>query len=113
MWIDKLLLGVLRVLTPLGPRYIQPTFRQRIYLLWLFRHFPVLPFQVLSQRQRKMVDLLCAGEQFLAMPPEDAPILGTLERRPPVEVDVLPPRKPSSRAEESVTPFAADIRQRS
>jgi hypothetical protein len=113
MWIDKLSLGVLRVQTPLGPRYIRPNYKQRIYLLWLFRHFPVLPFQVLSARQRKMVDLLCAGEQFVALPAEGMPILGTLERRPPVEMDALPPRKPNAREEESVAPFAANYRQRS
>ncbi len=43
MWIDKLSAGVLRVLTPVGPRYIKPQFSQRIYLLWIFRHFEMLP----------------------------------------------------------------------
>ena len=46
--IDKLNDGVLRVLTPLGPRYIRPSFKQRLYLLWVFRNFQVLPMQVLS-----------------------------------------------------------------
>ena len=48
MWLEKLFTGVLRVLTPLGARYIQPSFAQRIYLLWIFRHFKVLSFLVLS-----------------------------------------------------------------
>ena len=48
MWFEKLFAGVLRVLTPLGPRYIRPSFAQRIYLLWIFRHFKVLPLQVLT-----------------------------------------------------------------
>jgi len=47
MWIEKLLGGVLRVLTPLGARYIRPALAQRIYLLWIFRNFKVLPLQVL------------------------------------------------------------------
>ena len=48
MLIGKLSSGVLRVLTPLGPRYIRPTFWQRVYLLWTFRHFDLLPLQVLT-----------------------------------------------------------------
>ena len=41
MWVEKLLAGVLRVVTPLGARYIKPSFARRIYLLWIFRHFKV------------------------------------------------------------------------
>jgi hypothetical protein len=91
MLIEKLSSGVLRVLTPLGPRYIKPTFKQRLYLLWTFRHFELLPLQVLNARQRHLIDALCASQQFVAGTPEsgleDAPLLGTVERRPPVEVE--------------------------
>jgi hypothetical protein len=59
MWIEKLFAGVLRVLTPLGARYIQPSLAQRIYLLWIFRHFTVLPLQVLTPRQRRVIDAMC------------------------------------------------------
>ena len=31
MWMEKLSQGVLRVLTPLGPRYLNPPFAQRLY----------------------------------------------------------------------------------
>jgi len=114
MWIEKLTSGVLRVLTPLGPRYIAPTFRQRIHLLWIFRNFEVLPLQVLNARQQRLIDELCVERRFVSLSPmnrlEDAPVLGTVERRPPVEVERAPDRKPS--AGEAV-PFAADVRQRS
>lgn len=66
MWIEKLLAGVLRVLTPLGPRYIRPALAQRIYLLWIFRNFKVLPLQVLTPRQRHMIDVLCVDPRFVA-----------------------------------------------
>jgi len=56
MWVVKLSNGVLRVLTPLGPRYIKPAFKQRLQLLWAFRHFEVLPLQVLSPRQRQLIE---------------------------------------------------------
>lgn len=115
MLIDKLSGGVLRMLTPLGPRYIQPSFPQRVYLLWMFRNFQTLPFQVLSRRQRKLIDRLCARQRFVS-PTQinslfDIPILGTLEQRPAAEFESLPERKPSARAE--TVPFAADAQQRS
>ena len=116
MWMEKLSDGVLRVLTPLGPRYIRPSFSQRIYLLWIFRHFHTLPLQVLSSRQRRLIDTMCAEQRFVPPPHvliiEDAPILGTVERRPPIEVETLPPRRPSRGVADAVAPFA-DVRQRS
>ena len=119
MWMQKLSDGVLRVLTPLGPRYIRPTFLQRVYILWIFRHFHVLPLQVLSRRQRALIESLCAQQRFVSLSPTDefeyAPILGTVERRPPVEVENLPPRKSSSGVAETVSPLlevaAAVLRQ--
>ena len=84
---EKLFAGVLRVLTPLGPRYIRPSLAQRIYLLWIFRNFQVLPLQVLTRRQRRVIDGLCVEPRFVSLTDPDgweAPILGTLERRPPI-----------------------------
>jgi hypothetical protein len=115
MWMEKLCSGVLRVLTPLGPRYLEPSLLQRIYLLWIFRHFQTLPMQVLSRRQQRLIDTLYSQHRFvfLAEPDGwDAPVLGTLERRPPVEVETLPPRRPSSRVSEAVA-LIADMQQRS
>jgi len=88
---EKLLSGVLRVLTPLGPRYIKPSLSQRIYLMWLFRNFPTLSPQVLSRRQQQLIDALCNQHGFISLTFQngalDAPILGTLERRPTVDAD--------------------------
>jgi len=113
MWMEKLTIGVLRVLTPLGPRYIEPSFWQRVRLLWIFRNFEVLPLQVLRPRQKQLIEELCAEHRFVSLTPtnslEDAPVLGTVERRPPIEVEPSPQRKPNV---SEVTPFAADVRQR-
>ena len=79
--IEKISGGVLKVLTPLGPRYIQPSFSQRLYLLWIFRNFDTLPHQVLTGRQRRLVETLCAGQRYVANGLEDAAVIGTLERR--------------------------------
>jgi hypothetical protein len=68
MWIERPLYGVLRVLTPFGPRYLSPSFLERVYLLWTFRHFTILPVVVLNHRQQKLVDRLCRQQKFLSLP---------------------------------------------
>lgn len=109
MWIEKLMAGVLRVLTPLGARYIAPSLAQRIYLLWIFRNFKVLPLQVLTPRQRRMIDALCIEPRFVA-PTEpggwEPPVLGTLERRPPISPA---PVRSHPRMADAVSPFATDL----
>jgi len=101
MLLDKLSAGVLRVLTPLGPRYIRPTFSQRLLLIWIFRHFEMLPLQVLSSWQQSLIDALFIQQQFVSMHPpgagENFPVIGTVERRPPVEIEPLPLRRPNAR----------------
>jgi len=114
MWMEKLESGVLRVMTPLGPRYIQPSFRQRVYLLWMFRHFDTLPQIVLNQRQQSLVDSLCAGQRFVSFCSHheagEAPILGTVERRPVVTLEA---ERTPSETTATVSPLAADLRQHS
>ena len=115
MWMEKLSFGVLRVLTPLGPRYVNPSFLQRLYLLWIFRNFDTLPVKVLSSRQQKRIDALCAQHGFISMlelaASGEVPILGTLEQRPAFESEARPPRRPSQSVSDAVAPFAADVRR--
>ena len=113
MWMEKLSDGVLRVLTALGPRYIKPTFAQRVYLLWIFRNFKVLPFQVLTPRQRKLIENLCVEQNYVGLSQHgwDLPILGTVERRPPIEMQPLSDGQARSRASDAVSPLAADAKQ--
>jgi hypothetical protein len=114
MWIDKLADGVVRVQTPIGPRYVMPSWPQRIYLLWMFRHFPILPHVVLSSWQQRMIDRLCAEQRFESMAYADGldevPVIGTIERRPVIGAEPLPPRRPV--ASESASGLAAEVRQR-
>ena len=106
MWMQKLASGVLRVLTPLGPRYVQPSFRQRLYLLWIFRNFPTLSPRVLSPRQQQWMDALCAGQQFVSLKYfEDAPLIGTLESRPATEIGKS---EGEDRVRDAVSRFATD-----
>lgn len=114
MWLEKLSSGVLRVLTPLGPRYLKPSFFQRMYLLWVFRNFQTLPFKVLSGRQQKLIEAMCDEDRFVSLGIgfDDAPVLGTLEQRPPVSEQAAPPRRPAASVGDSVRPFAAEARRR-
>src|SRR5215472_14287568 len=100
MLIEKLAAGVVQVQTPIGPRYLMPSFLQRIYLLWVFRHFPNLPHAVLSARQRRMIDRMCSEQVFASLPYVDgldeAPDIGTIERRPVMGSGPLPPRRPAA-----------------
>lgn len=98
MWIEKLSAGVLRVLTPIGPRYVRPTTLQRIYLVWMFRHFSRLPEQVLTSRQQRLVEELCTSQEFVSLLQsngvEEVPVIGTVERLEPMFVDEPRRRRP-------------------
>lgn len=112
MWLEKLSFGVLRVLTPLGPRYLRPSLAQRVYLLWMFRNFQTLPVKVLSSHQQRLIEAMCDQNRFVSMGigVDDAPLIGTLEQRPPVAAS-LQPRRPSSSVPDSVGPYAAEGRR--
>ena len=114
MWLEKLLAGVLRVHTPLGPRYLKPSFLQRLYLLWVFRNFQTLPLKVLTTRQQHLVESMYDENRFVSwgIGFDDAPLLGTLEQRPPVPSHPMSPRRPSTPVEGAVAPFAAEARRR-
>lgn len=105
MWIEKLAEGVLQVDTPIGPRFVRLNFKQRAYLLWMFRHFPSLPHQVLSSREQRLVERLCDENGFASMPgmgTPDAPVIGRIETRITVSADVLPMRKPVAGSQSGV-----------
>ncbi|HXY13237.1 MAG TPA: hypothetical protein VEI26_01915 [Terriglobales bacterium] len=113
MWLQKLSWGVLRILTPLGPRYVKPSFWQRLYLFWMFRNFHTLPVKVLSTRQQRWIDALCAMHGFVALDRQasDVPLLGTLEQRPPIAPQSLA-ASAAQRVPAAVRPFAADAQPR-
>ena len=112
--LEKLCFGVLRVLTPLGPRYLRPSFFERFYLLWLFRNFPTLPSKVFTPRQQRFIEAICAHGRFVSfgMGVDDAPplLIGTLEQRPPVSSD-LEARRPAASVPDAVTRLATEARR--
>jgi hypothetical protein len=114
MFIEKLAVGVVQVQTPIGPRYVMPSFLQRVYLVWMFRHFPILPHAVLNRRQQRMIDRMCSEQRFASMAYADgmdeAPVIGTVERRPPIAANPLPVR---SAVTSDSRNLAGEVRQRS
>jgi hypothetical protein len=112
MWIDKLAGGVVRVQTAIGPRYVMPSLLQRVYLMWMFRHFSVLPHAVLARWQQQLIDRMCAEQRFesfaYADHMDEVPVIGTIERRPAAATEPLPPRRPVA----SERGLPAEARQR-
>jgi hypothetical protein len=115
MLIDKLADGVVRVQTPIGPRYVVPSsFLQRAYLVWMFRHFPILPHAVLSSWQKRMIDRMCSEQSFSSRASSDGtnrvPVIGTVEHRPLVHAYQMP-QQPTEAGERSGV-LSAEARQR-
>lgn len=105
MWIEKLTDGVLELDTAIGPRYIQPNFAQRAYLMWTFRNFFSLPQQVLSSWERRLIDRLWSEHRFVSLSvagTHDRPVIGRIERRSPTSAEILPIRKPVSGSQPAV-----------
>ncbi len=113
MLIEKLAAGVVQVRTPIGPRYVMPSFLQRVYLVWMFRNFPILPHAVLNRRQQRLIDRMCSEQRFASMAYADgmdeAPVIGTVEHRPPIAADL----SPKGAVTRDSGRLAAEIRQRS
>lgn len=115
MRIDMLSDGVVKIVTPIGPRYLELTFWQRVYFLWIFRHFDKIPQQVLSAREQRVIDALCVEQRFITLSSRNAaPIIGTLERVPLKQIEEESPAKRPSVgvAETAPSPLVADLQQR-
>lgn len=81
MSMQKLFRGVLRVQTPAGCRYFRPPLRDRVTLVWIFRHFASLPLQVLTEPQRQLLSRICMPSLAIDNAQALRPVLGTVEVR--------------------------------
>ena len=105
MWIEKLVHGLLEIATPIGPRYVQPSFVQRAYLLWTFRNFPSLPQQVMHSWEQRLIDRLWSDQSFVAISITDGPeqpVIGRVERRTMPQLETVPMRKPVTSTQPAV-----------
>ena len=94
MWMEKIRHGVLQISTDSGPRYVAPSFVERIQLLWMFRNFHILHQQVLSRHERQLIEMLCTEERLArgrnGHAQDELCVIGTVERPAP-----LPRRQPA------------------
>lgn len=56
---QKIRTGLVELRTNTGSVYAKPSLWERVYLVWMFRNFRCLPKEVLSLRQRRLIDKLC------------------------------------------------------
>jgi hypothetical protein len=109
--LDKLESGILRFETPHGLAAAEPTFWQRVYLLWTFRNFHQLSPLLLNPRQTALIDDLFRQHAMMD-PQEFDPRLeiGIVENfvPPASETDTMPAaRADASRSMKTKSPEQA------
>jgi len=74
---------LLELRTDAGPVYVCPSRWQRVRLQWIFRHFHVLPSQVLSRRDRRLIEKLSRSAVVTpSLPVPRGAVLGVVEKVP-------------------------------
>ncbi|HLH06002.1 MAG TPA: hypothetical protein VKW78_02060 [Terriglobales bacterium] len=80
MSIGRLYRGVVRVVTEEGPYYLRPQLKERLRLLWMFRHFNELPAVVLKPAELQIIGELARHCYSPQMEVSDE-LIGTLDYR--------------------------------
>ncbi|MFZ0226319.1 MAG: hypothetical protein WAL41_05080, partial [Mycobacterium sp.] len=93
MILNKLESGLLLFDTPQGYVAVEPSFRERLYLLWTFRNFRQLSLPLLNARQNALIKDLARKNTAAKMERYDAlRVIGVVENfsLPKAKVTVLP-----------------------
>ena len=78
---------LLELRTEAGPVYVRPSKWERIRLKWTFRHFHVLPPQVLSQSDQRLIEKLAHTAVVTPSGPvPSSAVFGVVEKIPPEAV---------------------------
>lgn len=90
MLVHKLRFGVLHVSTSDGLRCIPLDRSERLLMLWVFRHFKVLPEVVLGDRSHRLVNDLLNGDRpyqrcSCLHPADRDAVIGTVECSAPIK----------------------------
>jgi hypothetical protein len=102
LWDDTKETGaqLLELRTPTGTVYVRPSRWQRIRLQWAFRHFRVLPLQVLSRRDQRLIEKLSQSAVVTpASPVTGTTVLGVVENlypKPPATTARVVTMQPQS-----------------
>jgi Gram-negative bacterial TonB protein C-terminal len=62
-----------------GTLYVRPSKWQSLRLRWIFRHFQVLPQQVLSRRDQRLIEKLSRSAPVMPPPSGENTVLGVVE----------------------------------
>ena len=123
MLLDRLESGFLLFETPQGLVRAELSLRQRIRLLWTFRHFRQLSTLLLNERERVLVNALYQHNAGVALPADPgSPVIGVIENfvPPPRQIETapeahsdlpsesLPIREPIQQERVEQTPLATD-----
>jgi len=96
MFLKKLRRGVLHVQTSNGLRCVQLSKRERLTLLWVFRHFTIISEAILGEQKSLVQALLASDRSQLRCANnhanEDDLVIGT------VEMECVPVKKPAASA---------------
>jgi hypothetical protein len=81
MWslLFKVSRGVLRIRTDAGLRYVALGRLERVYLLWVFRHFRVLPIEIFSGGTVRVERLLSREKTWGYMKDIEPRVIGTVD----------------------------------
>ena len=80
MVVAKLFRGLLQLSTRAGRRYVRLSTWERVRLMWAFRNFRVLSQQLLTDRQWRLVQAVCARSEFAnSENVDETVIIGTVE----------------------------------
>lgn len=96
MFLDRLENGFLLYETQHGFVRAEMSFRQRLYLLWTFRHFRQLSMPLLNSHQRELVNELFRRNAGVVLPSDAShseeawPVIGVIENFVPLAGDASP-----------------------
>jgi TonB family protein len=102
VFLDRLESGFLLFETQQGLVRVELSFRQRIYLLWTFRHFRQLSVPLLNSRQKALVNALFSKNTGVILHPDESWLaIGVIENfvPPPMQFDASPTLEVSSALE--------------
>jgi TonB family protein len=115
MFVDKLRAGFLLFETKQGWVSVDLTPRQRIYLLWTFRHFRQLSMPLLNGRERALVNELFRNAEVMPQSYNPSLVIGVVEKFvPPTPGDaptVSQPAPKKERKEHVAAPYAENLPQ--
>src|ERR1039457_213559 len=111
MFLDKLEAGFLLFETQQGWVGVDLTPRQRICLLWTFRHFRQLSMPLLNGRERTLVNELFRNADVMPQSYNPSLVIGVVEKFvPPTASDAPPAPQPAPKKERKEQVVAASAK---